>query len=72
MARRWHDGLKVGIDQIDEDHRHLFSILAALDDLIHSGLWSVCESGGQPMSIGPPVFIIDPPDNITWRTPDYS
>jgi hemerythrin len=37
MTRRWHDGLKVGIDQIDEDHRHLFSILAALDDLIHSG-----------------------------------
>lgn len=36
MARRWHDGLKVGIPQIDEDHRHLFSIMASLDEAIHA------------------------------------
>jgi len=31
MAHRWHDGLKVGIEMVDEDHRRLFEILNTLD-----------------------------------------
>ena len=33
MTRHWHDGLKVGIPQVDDDHRHLFGILSDLERL---------------------------------------
>ncbi|CCG42611.1 bacteriohemerythrin [Magnetospirillum molischianum] len=40
----WHDGMKVGIEQIDEDHRGLFSILHELDLAIHSGTFVGTEA----------------------------
>ena len=42
----------------------------AFSDLLHSGLWSVCEAEGQPISIEPPMFFNCPDENISWRTED--
>lgn len=33
----WHDGMKVGIEQVDDDHRGLFAILRELDLAIRAG-----------------------------------
>lgn len=34
---RWHNGMKVGIETVDEDHRTLFAILGELDSALDAG-----------------------------------